>query len=131
MRVFDPGHTYFLDVLDGRSRADSALQFVKRIGAQYPGNEPPAYAGTTMQEVLRALIDRAGYVNRQIPCVETEAAIGHLKGALLLLEIRAKRVNGKCLDAADLGEIIDGATCRSCGHVKCTQHGAPLAHHPV
>lgn len=48
--------------------------FVKREGEHFPGNVGH-YPGTTMQEVLRVLIDRAKYVNSQIPCLETEMAI--------------------------------------------------------
>ena len=120
MKVLEPGHLYQLDCIDG-DRTEF-LQFVKRVGEKYPGNRPPAWPGTTMQEVLRACIERAGYVNRQIPCAETEAAIGLRKGALLLFEVRAKRVKGKTLDAASLDQVIDGTTCATCGHVFCQEH---------
>ena len=111
MRVIDPGHLYQLAERDGVSGANSlpALRFVKRVGDRYPGNKPPAYPGTTIQEVIRALIDRAEYVNRQIPCAETEAAIGALKIALLLFEVRASRVDGRMLDAARIDDVVHGA----------------------
>lgn len=125
MRIIDPGHFYLLDVLDGYASDDwgRGLLFVKRVGDKYPGNAPPAHYGTTSQEVLRALIDRSEYVNRQIPCAETEAAIGLLNAALLLFEVRAKRVNGSNLDVGTLAEVVTGVTCPSCGHVKCERHG--------
>jgi hypothetical protein len=119
MKVLEPGHLYELKCLDGRDL--HWLRFVKRIGPGYPGNEPPAYSGTTMQEVLRALIERSEYVNGQVPCVETESAIGLLRSALVLFEIRAKRVKGKHLTVRAVEDVIDGATCPKCGHVQCDE----------
>lgn len=55
MKVIDPGHVYDLRSLDGEQL--NRLVFVKREGPSYPGNVGH-YPGTTMQEVLRALIDR-------------------------------------------------------------------------
>jgi hypothetical protein len=124
MKVLEPGHLYQLACLDGDKV--EFLQFVKRIGDHYPGNRPPAWPGTTMQEVLRALIERAQYVNRQIPCAETEAAIGLLSAALFLFEVRAKRVKGKTLDLPTLGAAVLGDTCGECGHVRCDEaHALP------
>lgn len=121
MFVLDSGHLFELAHLDGPGH--ETLRFVKRIGDRFPGNAGPAYAGTTLQEVLRALISRSEYVNGQIPCAETEAAIGLLKAALALFEIRAKRVKGEALDVATLDAIVNGATCPTCGHVFCGSHG--------
>ena len=67
MRVLDPGHRYALRHLDGDG--ETVLQFVNREGEKYPGNAG-ACEGTTMQEILRALIDRAAYVNGQASCEE-------------------------------------------------------------
>lgn len=123
MRVLDQGHLYELAELDGGEiNSFSSLRFVKRVGDRFPGNVSPAYAGTTMQEVLRALIDRAEYVNRQIPCAETEASIALMEAALLLMEIRAKRVKGKNLDVATVDSVVHAATCPHCQHVLCTEH---------
>jgi hypothetical protein len=121
VKVIDPGHRYELGTLDG-SGLPYPLQFVKRVGDKYPGNLPPAYPGTTMQEVLRALIERAQYVNRQIPCAETDAAIQLLGSALLLFEIRAKRVKGRTLDAGSIADVLSAETCPDCGHVQCLEH---------
>lgn len=119
MRVLDPGHRYELARLDGEGV--EILQFVKRIGQRYPGNVGVPTPGTTSQEVLRALLDRARYVNRQIPCVETEAAIGLLQTAITLFEIRAKRVKGKHLNAETLHEVECGEICPVCSHVFCRE----------
>lgn len=116
MTVLDPGHVYLLDALDGDEV--QRLQFVKREGAKYPGNVG-SHSGTTLQEVIRALVERCRYVNAQTPCAETEAVIGLLSAALLLLESRAARRHGRHLDA-DLEDLIAGAgKCSHCGHVGC------------
>lgn len=118
MRIIDPGHRYELATLDGVAGLPYPLQFVKRVGPGYPGNEAPAYPGTTLQEVMRALIDRARYVNHQQPCAETEAAAHLLETALLLFEIRAKRVKGKTLTLGCVANAVEGPTCPKCQHVR-------------
>ena len=118
MDVLDPGHEYLFTPLDGGEKQH--LQFVKRIGDKYPGNDR-AYWGTTTQEVLRALIDRAIYVNQQVPCPETTATIGLYRTAIYLLESRAKRVHGEVLDVP-LNNIEMEITCSTCGHIRCKIH---------
>ncbi len=115
--MLDPGHLYDLSCLDGDQL--QRLRFVKRVGKRYPGNRGPAYSGTTSQEVLRSLIERARYVNSQIPCAETEAAIGNLQTALLLFEMRAARVHGRPLDFPSLTEFEAAPPCPHCMHVRC------------
>ena len=122
MKVLDPGHTYLLDALDdSTAQHHQILQFVKRVGKNYPGNNAPAYPGVTGQEVLRALINRFEYTNKQLACAETQAVIQLLKTCILLLEVRAKRVHGeKGLDLANLQEIQSLFACPECGHIRCT-----------
>ncbi len=120
MNVIDAGHEYDLDSLDGDQ--SNRLVFVKREGPKYPGNVG-AHPGTTMQEVLRALIDRCEYVNRQMSCWETAMAIGFLKSAVYLFELRAARCHGRTLDAP-LEDVVNGVgKCAKCGHVGCEGHG--------
>lgn len=119
MKVLDPGHEYELAPLDGN--VTQTLTFVKREGAHFPGNVG-YHSGTTMQEVIRALLDRARYVNNQIPCVETELAIHSLQTALALFEIRAKRVKGQHLMEQSLDDLESAVVCVTCGHVSCTVH---------
>lgn len=122
MFVRDPGHDYVLASLDGD--APQRLTFVKREGPGFPGNVG-SHPGTTTQEVLRALIDRAKYVNGQVPCAETEAAEALMQSALFLLELRAARRHARIPAAfATLDEAINGAACPRCGHVGCDDcHG--------
>lgn len=116
MMIVDPGHDYELNTLDGRG-GTVPLTFVKREGPHYPGNVG-SHPGTTSQEVLRALLDRALYVQRQIPCIETEMAIHHLQAVIALFEIRAKRVKGRHYNANLISTEVC-QTCEWCGHVDC------------
>lgn len=119
MRVLDPGHCYELAALDGDNR--QTLQFVKRKGDHYPGNVGEARSGTTLQEQWRADLERLRYVNGQIPCAETQAVIHLIETAILLLEIRAKRVKGKTLELPNLAGIDQLPACPKCGHVLCQE----------
>jgi hypothetical protein len=83
MKVIDPGHTYSLRSLDGNG--DVRLRFVKRQGPGYPGNIG-RHSGTTTQEVVRALIDRTKYVDKQIPNQRNVQVLYHLRSILLELE---------------------------------------------
>ncbi len=114
VKILDPGHDYELAVLDGHEPVH--LRFVKREGPGYPGNVDH-YSGTTMQYVLRALIDRAGYVNRQIPCWQTTLARHLMMLAVWLLEHRAAKRHKR--SAPGLTEAVQGDTCSECGHVGC------------
>lgn len=130
MKVIDPGHHYELDWLDGEpqmrytdyeSFKENELIFVKREGDKYPGNVG-SYPGTTMQEVLRALIERSSYVNNQNPCWETEQARFAMEKALVLFEMRAARCHNR-LDEfffIPIRDVISGVNkCKHCGHVGC------------
>lgn len=119
MRIIDSGHLYELRNLDDPvGESFQTLKFVKREGDGYPGNHGH-YAGTTSQEVLRALIQRGEYVNGQIPCAETEAATDLMKAALVLLELRAARRHGRVVDASTVDRFVYAATCEKCNHVGC------------
>lgn len=119
MKILDPGHCYSLNSLDGE--CEQTLTFVKREGPGYPGNVG-SHPGTIMQEVLRALIERCEYVQRQVPCAETEAAANLLRAALWLFEARAARRHGRTLDLP-LSAVVSGeGKCKTCGHVGCAGH---------
>ncbi len=117
MKILDAGHAYLLDCLDGGEPV--VLTFVKREGDNFPFNVGH-HPGTNVQEVLRALIDRTEYLNRQKPCAETEAAASNLRAALLLFEVRAARRHGRELDLQSTQELMNAATCPRCKHVGCS-----------
>ncbi len=87
MRVIDPGHIYEFDHLDGKLK--QRLIFVKRIGENYPGNEPPSHEGVIIQEVLRGLIDRVQHLNQQKPSAWNGVVIQSFRLAFNALEARA------------------------------------------
>lgn len=123
MRVLDPGHRYALGTLDGEVYV--GLQFVNRVGPGFPGNIR-AHPGTTTQEVLRALIDRARYVNAQIPCWQTGVSVVLMRLIIWLYEHRAAKRHGrKPFPLTNLGYIEQWAVCLKCGHIGCKEecHG--------
>jgi hypothetical protein len=120
MKVLDAGHEYLLHSLDGG--AEQRLVFVKREGQNYPGNVG-SHPGTTMQEVLRALIERAIYVDNQIPDIETRAGIKNMKEAVYHFEKRAAIRHGRPVDF-DVEDAVYGSICDVCAHIRCAGHAA-------
>lgn len=130
MRVIVPGHIYalnWLDVSDGELKAtEGILEFVKREGEGYPGNDGH-HPGTTTQEVLRALIDRTQYVNKQIPDTLNDNVIQHLRHAIYTLELRAAKRHDRVLHfietvymvADNFNAIERLPVCVKCGHIGC------------
>lgn len=121
MEILDPGHDYLLDSLDGG--APLRLTFVKRDDPpeMYPGNKGH-YPGTQFQEVLRAMIHRALYVNGQSRCAETTAFLEHLRQSMLLLESRVRRTRGQPGLDIEYTRIESYEPCQSCGHIECLTH---------
>lgn len=120
MEVIDPGHKYNLRLLDksSLSREFQHLTFVKREGSGYPGNIG-SHPGTTTQEVLRALIDRAKYVDNQIHHPYNDMTLIHLRSAMFFLELRAAERHGRLLPQFDLNIIETLPTCEKCNHIGC------------
>lgn len=120
----DPGHSYILDELDGISGLNHLL-FVKRDypPEKYPGNIGH-HPGTTIQEVMRAIIARLKYVNQQIPSAFDEIAIEHARSIIICLEKRNAFKKGRTLDLNILlsDNIEDIYVCRNCGHIICEEH---------
>jgi hypothetical protein len=128
MKVVDPGHVYELAFLDGSPKwhdgsfgcgmSSDTLTFVKREGPGYPGNAD-SYPGTTLQEVLRACIDRVRYLDRQVPDAANQAVILELQAAISHLEERAARRHGRRFDYSQVWNIEQQPTCPSCLHIGC------------
>lgn len=116
MKVIDPGHVYELFTLDGEM--SHPLVFVKREGPGYPGNVG-YHAGTNIQDVLRCLIDRVEYLNKQEECYENGMVISHLRCAFEHLEKRAAGRHGRVLGKALATAIEKEPFCQKCGHVEC------------
>jgi hypothetical protein len=131
MKVIDPGHRYEVDVYD-KGPHDiiyEDIRFMKREGDGYPFNKGH-YPGTNCQDVIRVLIDRVQYLQKQIECNENDRIIYYLRQALVKFEIRAARRHGistllsegavKLLDKPELIPV-----CKVCGHfldIVCKGH---------
>jgi hypothetical protein len=125
MRTYDPGHAFFLDSYSGYPdetsiEGEQSLIFMHRVGNRYPGNDGNPYDGTNCQEVIRALISRALYLNNQIPCLETTEVITHLRQCLFLFEYRAAREHNLTLPHPIQEDIENVPVCRQCGHISCS-----------
>lgn len=122
MKVIDPGHLYEVASLDGD--APQLIRFVKRIGEKFPGNVGPGYPGTTSQELLRILIDRAHYVDNQVPHYSNVLGRSHARSYLWLLEERAALRAGDFtrMQRASIDAIERYPTCPTCGHIFCKEH---------
>ena len=82
MKILDEGHKYLLK-LNGQEKEEIELTFYKDSAINGNG-----YDGTTNQEVLRALIDRVKFLNKQNPHRFNDEIIYHLRQALALHEMR-------------------------------------------
>jgi hypothetical protein len=97
MKVIDKGHEYLLQnnkTLSG----GTGLTFFKDATINSNG-----YAGTTNQEVLRALIDRVKFLDKQVPHAGNQDIIYHLRQALILHEMRHLQ---RLVDKGEAVELI-------------------------
>jgi hypothetical protein len=120
IKIIDPGHKYKLLTLDGD--LDQTLTFVKRHDEKnperFPGNKN-SYPGTTIQSVLRAVLDRIVYLQNQIPCPENISIINNIHNSLYLLEVRAAQRHGFNGNSISQYQASYGKLCETCGHTKC------------
>ncbi len=116
MKILDAGHEYLVDGYDGGK--EQPIVFMKREGKKYPYNKGK-HGGTNCQEVLRVLIDRTEYLNKQVPSAKTEASIQLLKTVLLLFESRAAELHDIYFGFDSLQQLVSERTCNKCGHVRC------------
>jgi hypothetical protein len=121
MKILDAGHRYSLVVLDRTDDTEAVLTFVKRFDpldpSKFPGNFN-SYQGTTSQEVIRCLLDRARYVQNQKWCLENVIVIFSLRIAIWALEFRASRKHRK-LYFKSMTYAEHQQMCPLCGHTNC------------
>lgn len=117
MREIDPGHIFELHTLDDETQGHDRLRFVKREGPGYPGNVGH-HAGTNMQDVLRALIERTKYVDNQIPDADNLNAIKAMRQAIFYFERRAAVRHGRAV-LFSATDIENQKVCEKCGHIQC------------
>lgn len=121
--IIDPGHIYKLLTLDGD--LEQTLTFVKRCDLDHPERFPGnfnAHPGTTLQSVIRCLIERVDYLQNQIPDRNNEAVRVKLLDCLWLLEERAARRHQYAFDFHP-SEMASVPMCPHCGHVVCPELG--------
>jgi uncharacterized membrane protein len=119
MKIIDPGHRYELYFLDKTSKIVenlNILQFVKRVGKNYPGNLIPD-SGTTLQECLRVCLDRVKYLNNQKKDILNFQVINYLKYIIYLLEKRAAQQHHRIIPT--INEACYDNQCKFCLHVGC------------
>lgn len=127
MKVVDPGHSYELKNLDDPDGEvpPALVYFVKRDGEGYPGNVGH-HAGTNMQDVMRMLIDRLHYLDKQEHDHRNGQIIRVLRDSIWDLESRAAERHGRQLSMRDIDEayepnIEDHPVCSKCGHIGCKE----------
>jgi len=127
IEILDAGHKYSLASLDGEHT--QIIQFVKRCDAvkpwRFPGNTN-SYPGTTLQIVIRALLDRVAYLQHQIWCPENWLIMKLLQATVWLLEFRAARRH-KFGYWHGLKYAAQSPICRECGHTVC-EHQKQFPH---
>ncbi len=101
MNIIKAGHVYELEHLDGNQK--QTLSFVNR-------NNGCDKEGTYNQEVLRVLIDRVIFLDKQVPWSGNIEILQHLRMALALHEARAflRKVEKKQIDLNTLKIGNDG-----------------------
>ena len=119
MKIIDPGHTYLAEGVGGA--VPQMIEFVKNLGAKYPGNTGDPHGGILCQDLLRILIDRTRYLNKQGACAETEHALAALRQALGWFEVRAARCRGDFIDLPHADCLEREPTCEICGHNYCSR----------
>ena len=82
MKVLDEGHTYALQN-NKSDKCEVILKFFKDRVINENGHE-----GTTNQEVLRALIDRIKFLDKQLSHKNNKEILYHLRKAIVLHEQR-------------------------------------------
>lgn len=130
VKEIDPGHEFELAYLDTDKEKTLAqvgrLRFVKRVGPKYPGNVD-AHAGTTIQEVTRALIKRLIHLDGQDPHRRNKIALRDFRNAMRQLELRAAERAGdpdRLLSLSGKMEIEEHPACPTCGHIGCREQHA-------
>lgn len=104
MKVLDKGHKYSLK--NNKTDGEVILTFYKDEIINGSG-----YDGTTNQEVLRCLIDRIKFLDKQLPHEVNSKIIQHLRSAIILHEQRhLDRLLDKGIDVENLKTFADSHT---------------------
>jgi hypothetical protein len=125
MKLLDAGHSYLVDSYDGG--ASQKIDFMKREGELYPGNVG-SHPGTNCQELIRVLIDRMKYLDKQIRYPGNTTMIARQRECLYIFEDRAAQRHGRWgmfqvgMGIQGLDKIEELIPCETCGHTFCGGH---------
>jgi len=113
--VLDPGHRY--ELKGNKGGRSKVLEFFKDAAINGDG-----YDGTTIQEVLRALIDRVLFLDAQVSGGGTLSFVGVWRTQILELEVRAAGRHGLCMFEArrvmeGWPDLVEIAPRHADGHV--------------
>src|ERR1700674_242150 len=90
MKIIEPGHRFSIESYPPSGTEiptyNQRIHFFKKIGPEFPGNLGLEDTGTNCQELLRILISRAIYLDKQQPCIETKLIIHDLRESLRQFE---------------------------------------------
>lgn len=85
VRIVEPGHIYAV-----KNRDDNSEQIIKFIRSDLPG-QAGSHDGILCQDLLRILMDRVHFLNKQQPCQENQDIYVRLREVLILFETRAMK----------------------------------------
>jgi len=101
MKIKDPGHKYILKC--NREESGMELTFFKDKEIHGEG-----YAGVTVQEVLRACINRTQFLENEVHHDLNKQAIYHMRKALACFEMRyIDRLADKNIDIENIATYPD------------------------
>lgn len=90
MKVLDAGHRYVLEGNKGTDAQEVTFYKDEKINGD-------GYGGTTLQEFLRVLIDRAFFLDGQVPGGGVLSMVPVWQGQIIELEVRAAGRHGLCM----------------------------------
>ena len=102
MKILKPGHKYELENFESPKLQGQEIQFIEK--EQDSNNLSGPYItindGCTTEEVLKVLINRNIFLQRILPCKESEIAVDKMEEALMWLNKRTedrliRKVEGK------------------------------------
>jgi hypothetical protein len=88
MKVIDAGSVYSVE-------GAQLIKFIKKTDGQL------VHEGTTNEELIEVLLDRMKGLNDKLPCLENDAAIAHLHGALHWLNQRSQKRTDQGVETTD------------------------------
>lgn len=91
MKVITEGHKYELENFEKKDQPGQVIKFIqKEVAEESFGSFFAIHDGTTNEEILKVLINRMNYLQKQSPCRENAIVITKLEESLMWLEKRTR-----------------------------------------